>query len=566
MGAPRPWGLPRRTTSTVASAGGDHERTAMLQAAMRMRQQKARDDRQKAQLLREQQIQQQAERNREAARKKLADAMARQRAARQKLQDAQAARRKLDGPGSMRNGLVHTPDEAFARATHDKAIEDARHELHQARQANRRQRDAVNEQTTKAAGDDFHHDKVADQRAARRQTTEAERTERAQTEAAAKAWEAHGYQPVYAPGDKNGQQNAKHGKIVGVVDKYGAQTVITPEELAQGQVNWNDPSALNAVTYDPHNPNGTKFVDQQGRQGNWVNTGTGKKQNWEYHPYTYDDYLHGANDSSGRTPQLKAFAGQGPLFVKDEGETWVEQPHLGAFGLPEGGTKVKGTYQTYGEKLAEIAGYEKSDPQKLKDLQQRLFDAGFYSGAGKGSALTPGSDAAPLTGLFDDATNTAVRQWLQTGSMEGALTHDDLDTFLTHEAASMQAQFQAGGGGGGGAAQSWSATDPAALHMYAESAARAVLGRNPTEQEIGAAVSQVTASETAEGQKSSGAIVNVDPQARMVEYFRNEAPAEFGAKNIADAMGMFAKMMGEGGLLGSGMAASGIGQGNGSGA
>ncbi len=554
----RPWGSPRRTERAAASAGSAHERAALRRAAQR-KEVEARNKRERERREREKRQREKLERERKEAKERLKRRIEEQKAARQRIAELKAAKRE--------QAKLKKDDTAGASAAHrfvaerdiDKELHQARTDLAESRKAKRgagerlttaRERLADVEQ---AGG----HKGLAKTMREDKEAIKAEARDRElQQEQLVKTLDEHGYKVVFQQGER-GTMNARKGKIAGVVDKYGEQIVLTPDEMKAGAfyggkaIDWSDPAMLDAVRYDPHNPNGTKFVDDRGRTGYWE----GKGKNATFHAYNFDDFYNSSFDDS--LPKLKAFHGQGVLFYDDDGETWMEEPKLGPMGMPEGGTKMKGTYRTYGEQIATYAAMEHNDPDALKELQMKLFQAGY---------LESPRDGYTSTGIYDAATDKAVREFLMLGTMEGALTNKDLNTWLDDEVQSAAINFDfggGGGGGGGGAAASWSATDPTALRLYAEQAARAVLGRNPTETELASAVSQVQAAETASGQQQSGGIVNPDPQAMMVEHFRQLNPAEFQAKNLADAVGMFSKMLGEGGLLGSGLAASSINQGNG---
>lgn len=393
--------------------------------------------------------------------------------------------------------------------------------------------------------------------------------------------------------ERNGYRIARDrdGKVIGAIDvtKQGYRGALTPEEMENGQYDLFGETPMDAGFIDPHGSQGIQFVDRFGQTGRYVkgegdkqkemtagefNTkleaikdgkGQGSLRGWEWQAYTaYDWYQEmqggGAPAGSDQLRGLAPLQKQGAILVSDEGETWLRKPETGAFGFEEGGKKVPGTWKTPQELMAEKALLEKNDPNALRELQNRLYLGGFYKN------MTPGSDPAPITGQWDRATDSAYREFLDQSIYMRARTGEDLDDYLQTQIdayAVYTADSGGGGGGGGGGATSYSATDPATLKIYAQQAAQAVLGRLPNEQEVAAAVAQVQAAEATEGAKSAGAIINVDPQARFVEYFRNSNPTEFQAKNVADAVGLFSKMIGEGGLLGSGLASSSINQGAG---
>jgi len=261
----------------------------------------------------------------------------------------------------------------------------------------------------------------------------------------------------------------------------------------------------------------------------------GNKRNKNGKLYTFDDYVNGEirldidedslNMLVGKQPDLST-----PALKAIKGET-----------VTKTGTVTMSGVDTFWY----FVQMSKNDPAKFTEFQSRLDAADFFGGD------------AFVAGKFDPATQAALSQFLGYAGTYGSaanLTFDELlyDLRDRKEITEGWGGGGFGGGGGGGGASAWAVTDEVALQQVADMAGKTLLGRNLTESERAQVVGQIKTLENAEGQKQSGAIQSIDPQARAEDIVRNMFPNDSKAHDMAGAFDMFAGILDAGLGLGSG--------------
>lgn len=173
-----------------------------------------------------------------------------------------------------------------------------------------------------------------------------------------------------------------------------------------------------------------------------------------------------------------------------------------------------------------------TDPKKYLELQQRLFQGGFY-GATPASSIPWGTDPA---GLTYDAYKRALAAAQQAASIGHPMTPDEIiDQGIKDHQAAKAAGPQSG--------QVIQLTDPAALRGVVQLAAQAALNRNLSKDEVDRFVQEFQAQQIAYGKQLNAAqadqtgktvtLTQPDPTAQAKEFVEQGHPAEQGGELLA---------------------------------
>lgn len=302
-----------------------------------------------------------------------------------------------------------------------------------------------------------------------------------------------------------------------------------------GTLGWMDPQL--AVLAMADNPN-QRFMDQD---GNYADPKTGRR-------YSYEDYVDPATE--GMLAPVLADMG----FVVEEGR-WVEgRPRVAHYGRgPEDQVRIKTRrydtpeVMTDWQFLQQLVAWERDDPDRLAAFQKGMWEAGYFDDE---------FDEHPELlqfGRLDQRTLAATSDFLETNQWENKVANQGFNALLAEQSTFRgERLMMSKAGGGGGGANAYAVTDEVALAAVVERTAQALVGRALSPEETSAIVAQIRAMEVAEGQKTSGAIANVSPEAQAGKLIRERFGEESQAHDIAGAFEMFSSILGEGGGLGQG--------------
>lgn len=175
--------------------------------------------------------------------------------------------------------------------------------------------------------------------------------------------------------------------------------------------------------------------------------------------------------------------------------------------------------------MNQVMKWAASDPQgQFQSLQLELYQAGFYTGAGK---PLPGS----YTGVDKRALTNALKDY--TDIVKSDPNNPNLLTFSEYLGTAARAAKIFGGGGGGGGGGGYtraplSLTDPAELRQTLQQAAGSALGRQLSKSELAHFVSAFHGAEKGAYDRAGAGhtYTNPNPSGRAIEYVDNHHQGE----------------------------------------
>lgn len=193
-------------------------------------------------------------------------------------------------------------------------------------------------------------------------------------------------------------------------------------------------------------------------------------------------------------------------------------------------TRMSGLGSRRGSSMTEVVGQIATmTDAELSYLQRRLFQAGFYDG----SVYTNGANIS--WGMADQATVRAIQTAFDAAGATGV---DNFDSFLASEAARFRRDGVAADGSDVGAKVKGEdrerpvvdilLEDPDAIRLTAEAVGTELLGRKPTEQELGRITAKIHAEQTRKAQEQArayelaGGGADSDPLAGTVDLLGAE--------------------------------------------
>jgi hypothetical protein len=271
----------------------------------------------------------------------------------------------------------------------------------------------------------------------------------------------------------------------------------------------------------PPNPNDTFDANSAAGQANGVANGTdiyGQRGLWD---------LSGLNNNP--IINQHGLGADNPRGANVPAGDQKKYGHTVDYSLPEDAVKLP------------ISLYS-TDPKKYLQLQQRLFQGGFY-GATSASSIPWGSDP---TGSTYDAYKKALVAAQQAQYIGNPMTPDEIiDQAITeHQAAQATAPKP------GMAIQT---TDPAVLRGLVQQAAQASLGRNLSADQVNRFVEEFHAQEQAYSKQAyaaqtdqSGKSFNLtqpNATAQAQEFVDQGNPTEEGGQLLASYVGRLQQML-----------------------